>query len=420
MTILVYVLSGTGMLYSLLLVLKPKHGGILLPAKIFASSLSPLWAFAGLSGFILGLYIKSYLAAFLGFIGGGWMLFYILNNIKGQNHLESAFGMGWSKNISLDQFQNMTPRPWSWYNQMSATPEPKWDRDVVYWTLPESGRQLLCDIWQPGDGNLSGLTFIYNHGSAWWVGDKDYHKTTRALFRHLVSQGHTVMDVAYRLCPEVQLKDMLADVKRAVFWMRDQASEYGVNPNKLVLAGGSAGAHLALLAGYTTNHPDLTPNDLLGQDLPVHAIVAYYPPIDLVEGFYRYNEFVLSKNPSSVTLGQTLTEKEKFEHLGRLDFLLGGHPNDVPEIYALASPLSHVSSHSPPTLLLQGGRDVLVPSEPVVTLHQKLTSLGVPSVCVIQPWTEHAYDLFLPQFSPPAQNSLYYLDRFLGILLHRP
>ncbi|NIN61065.1 MAG: alpha/beta hydrolase fold domain-containing protein, partial [Gammaproteobacteria bacterium] len=64
-------------------------------------------------------------------------------------------------------------------------------------------RQLLCDIWRPGNGDVSGLAIVYFHGGAWFMWDKDF--LTRPFFRHLVAQGHTVMDVAYRLCPEVDI-----------------------------------------------------------------------------------------------------------------------------------------------------------------------------------------------------------------------
>jgi carboxylesterase type B len=56
------------------------------------------------------------------------------------------------------------------------------------------------------------------------------------------------MDAANRLCPEVGLVDMLGDVRRAVAWMKAHAAEYGVDPARVVLAGGSSGGHLALLA----------------------------------------------------------------------------------------------------------------------------------------------------------------------------
>ena len=97
----------------------------------------------------------------------------------------------------------------------------------------------------------------YLHGSAYMILDKDVG--TRPLFRHLAAQGHVVVDVAYRLFPETDLPGMVADAKRAVEWVRSRAADLEIDPARIVLAGGSAGGHLSLLAGYSHKDPALTP-----------------------------------------------------------------------------------------------------------------------------------------------------------------
>jgi len=217
----------------------------------------------------------------------------------------------------------------------------------------------------------------------------------------------------------VDIYGMVGDVKRAVAWMKANASRYGVNPEKIVIGGGSAGAHIALLAGYTPHHPELTPEDVRGADLSVCGIVSYYGPVDLVEGYHRYTVLQLAKNPPPVTIGNELEFGEKVPHIGRLDILLGGSPEDIPDTYQLASPLSHVHSGCPPTLLFQGNKDVLVPVEPTCALHKKLVETGVPAIKVVYPWTEHGFDLLLPQLCPPAQSAMYDADRFLALMLNK-
>jgi acetyl esterase/lipase len=130
---------------------------------------------------------------------------------------------------------------------MKTSPEPIWERDIPFWTIPGTERHLLCDLWRPSDGSVSDLAIIFIHGGGWTAMDKDMG--TRSFFNHLTAQGYTVMDVAYRLCPEVDIYSMIGDVKRAVAWMKDNASRYGVNPQKVILVGSSVGGHLALLAG---------------------------------------------------------------------------------------------------------------------------------------------------------------------------
>jgi len=188
----------------------------------------------------------------------------------------------------------MLPKRWTWRPPRPA--EPGCQLDVPYWTVPDRDRPLLCDLWQPPPGiPPSGLGLIYLHSSTWHYGDKDFG--TRPLFASLAAQGHVVMDVAYRLCPEVDLWGMLGDVKRAVAWMKMNSGQYEVDPGKIVLAGGSAGAHLALLAAYTSRDPQFTPVDVQGLDVTPKGVVSYYGPPDLCaffkEGFGRVNTLLL-------------------------------------------------------------------------------------------------------------------------------
>ena len=150
---------------------------------------------------------------------------------------------------------------WRWKPGLPKTKKPIFEQNISFWTIPRTNRELLCDVWQPPDGvERSGLAFVYLHGGAWYFLDKDFG--TRPMFEQLTAQGHVVMDVSYRLMPEVDIYGMVGDVKRAVAWMKDNAGRYGVNPDRIVLGGGSSGGHLALLAAYAPDDPRLTPQDL--------------------------------------------------------------------------------------------------------------------------------------------------------------
>jgi acetyl esterase/lipase len=106
-------------------------------------------------------------------------------------------------------------------------------------------------------------------------------------------------------------------------------------------------------------------------------------------------------------------------YAGRLDILLGGYPEDVPDMYRLACPTTHVHPGSPPTLSLRGARDCLNPVEGNQELYAKLVESGVPAIDVVFPWTEHAFDLTLPQVNPAAQSALYDVDRFLALMVNK-
>ena len=119
----------------------------------------------------------------------------------------------------------------------------------------------------------------------------------------------------------------------------------------------------------------------------------------MVAGYKRYD----LKSQPPVPIGTKVDPKEAFQYAGRLDILLGGHPEELPDMYQLACPTTHVHPGSAPTLLMQGARDFLVPLDGTLELYAKLVESGVPAIKVVFPWTDHAFDLLLPQISPPAQ-----------------
>jgi acetyl esterase/lipase len=375
-------------------------------ARLYAGALSPYWAVVGAAGALTGWGYGAFWAIPMGILGAGTMIWYVWRTTRDHNGFEEAFGADWSDHIPHERARLMLQKRWKWFLKMKASPEPSWARDIPFWTIPDTDRQLLCDVWRTDGGDSSGLAFVYLHGSGWGAGDKDW--LTRPFFHHLTSQGHAVMDVAYRLVPEVDIYGMIGDVKRAIAWIKTNAPRYGVNPGKIVLGGGSAGCHLALLAAYAPQHSALTPEDVRGADLSVCGVVSLYGPTDLAASYDHW-----------MSQAQSPRRPEDFRYAGRLDLLLGGGPHDMPDTYRLVSPITHVHPGSPPTLLMQGGTDLLVGVDSTRALYARLVESGVPAINVVLPWTEHMFDLILPHTSPPAQTALYDVDRFLALLLNK-
>ena len=107
--------------------------------------------------------------------------------------------------------------------RLPTVPNPRMEQNIAFAMIPDTGRKLLCDVWQPHSTIApSGLAFIYLHGAAWYMLDKDLG--TRPFFSHLAAQGHVIMDVAYRLSPETDMMGMVHDVKRAIVWMKENAA----------------------------------------------------------------------------------------------------------------------------------------------------------------------------------------------------
>jgi acetyl esterase/lipase len=423
MFVIAYLLSFLCLILNLFLFvhLKPPYSVFLLLFQILAMVFSPVLAVLGLLGAGLGWMYHVPIVVIAGLLGTGISVVYIALVTIPQPSFDLAFGRDWKTKIPPSRESHMLKRRWNM--GLPRTGKPIWERDVAFWTIPcdpsrGNGRErsLLCDVWQPPENVArSGLALIYLHGGNWYLFDKDYG--TRSFFRHLANQGHVIMDVAYRLCPEVDIYGMIEDVKRAIAWIKANASRYEVTPERIVLVGGSAGGHLALLAAYTPDVSAFTPQDLQDRDLSVRAVVSYYGPTDL-RACYKHlqEERMIGMPKAEIGLPASGEIKKNFADAGRLDILLGGHLHETPEIYDLASPVTYVRPDCPPTLLIQGTPDIIAPITATIELHRRLTECGVPAINIVYPLTNHAFDI-LPEVSPPGQAALYYMERFLALMV---
>ncbi|MHB1132817.1 MAG: alpha/beta hydrolase fold domain-containing protein [Chloroflexota bacterium] len=407
--------------------------------KILAGSLAPYLGLAGAAGGALGLAAVALqrdryarpasarglarllwgapLIALAGLAAAGIFAAYTQRVATTGADFATAFGPAWEEALSPAQRAGLLPQRWTW--ALPASPEPRLQRDLAYWTIPGSERRLLGDLWQPPSNVApSGLGFIYIHGGGYVSQDKG--GPTETWFRHLAAQGHVVLDISYRLIPETNVPGMQGDVKRAIVWLKRNAARLGVNPDRVVLGGGSAGSHLALLAAYAPDHPLLTPEDVRGEDLSVRGVIGYY-----TAGDYRLeSKPVVQRGPLTLAAANLLTglmegmsgSKIPADDEWSAQFL-GGRPQEWPDLYRLVSPITHVGPQLPPTLQFMGEHDVYCGGNTAARdLHQALRAAGVPSLYVELPQTDHAYDMFLPNISPAAQTSLYDVDRFLALM----
>lgn len=298
----------------------------------------------------------------------------------------------------------------------------------------EGARPVYGDLWLPAEAaRHSGLGVVYLHGSGWYLGDKG--QMTGPLFTVLTQQGHVVLDVAYRMCPETDLRGMIADARAAIVWLKEHAAEFGVDPARIVVSGTSAGGHIALLTAFTADRTDVSDVALDSADARVAGVFTISAPIDMRAMVRHHRGMVdgarvvigaaydpdidhdplVPPGPGATRWEQLRWERAQARRLGGLMHdLLGGGPADVPEMFDLASAGTHVRPGLPPTLLIQGDQDVLVPWEPAAELHEKLSAAGVRSAYLALPQTDHAFELVLPHISPPARAAYAAIRAFLA------
>ncbi len=406
-----------------------RYGMLWLLPKLGAVSVSLEIALVGLVGVVVGTVSGFVLMAVAYVMVAVAAAIPVIRTWRTPEVFSEAFG---ATDSADGRRRYLVPRRWG--VRLGAVPEPRVQRDIPFWRLQEQGRPLLCDIWQPAlEVQLSGLGFIYLHGSAWTVLDKDCG--TRTEFGHLVAQGHVVMDVAYRLFPETDIAGMVGDAKRAVAWLKANGADYGVDPDRIVLGGGSAGGHIAMLAAYTAGHPQLTPADVRDADTSVHGVLGWYSPVDLAACYEHYEIATLAEmmpsqpdwNAPPAPLMRRLLGADADRLAlqngpggGRLDWIVGGTPQEVPERYALLSPITHVHAGCPPTLLMQGRDDIIVPPGPALELQERLREAGVQAAVLLLPQADHGFDLMGTNWSPAARQALWHAERFLALVVTRP
>jgi acetyl esterase/lipase len=253
----------------------------------------------------------------------------------------------------------------------------------ISFAAPE-GVRLTLDIYQPATaGRYPSVVQIY--GGAWQRGAPG---DDAPFATYLAARGFVVFAIDYRHAPQWQWPAQIDDVRAALAWVRAHGGEYDADVSRLALLGRSAGAHLALLAAYERGAP------------PVAAVVSYYGPVDLADGY---------RNPPRPDPLDVRSVEEA---------LLGGTPDQVPDRYREASPIAYVSRRQPPSLLIYGRRDHIVLPRFGAMLDDRLRATGTTSVFMEIPWAEHAFDAVA--FGPSGQLSLYYTERFLAWALTRP
>jgi acetyl esterase/lipase len=401
--------------------------------KLLASALSQLLFLISLFSIIVGLTIGP---VYISFIGIYIVLFFFIHIYRitrppdVSSGFEQAFGVNWRNQIGEEQKKQFLPR--RTILRLPTVPIPRFDQNISFATIPDTDRNLLCDLWQPNATiTRSGLAFIYLHGSAWALLDKDLG--TRPLFKHLAARGHLIMDVAYRLAHETDMMGMVNDVKRAIVWMKENARTYEINPNTIVISGGSAGAHLAMLAAFTANNPQFMPKELAGKDISVCGVVSLYGPTDLKAMYFHTNQNLIPRASSSSVKKAAPMQFPKwminimgnafyrfhfdkdFANAGVFASLLGGHPDECAEQYALFSPITHVHANCPATLLIHGEDDTMAPVQTTRILFKQLTEQKVTTVMHVLPQTDHAFDLILPNIAPSAHSAIYDVERFLAL-----
>lgn len=240
------------------------------------------------------------------------------------------------------------------------------------------GERLRLDVYRPptdgGDGDRGPRPAVIQvHGGGWLSGSR--YEQGIPLLNHLAALGWVGFNIDYRLSPEATWPDQIADVKRAIAWVRENAGELGIDPEMIAITGGSAGGHLTALAGLTENDPAFQPG-FEEADTSVAAAVPFYGVYDLTDSAGIYYPQMRSWVFEKVVVKRPFAEAE--------------------QVYRDASPYWRVHPEAPPFLVIHGERDTLVPVADARTFVARLREVtSAEHVRYIElPGAEHAFDLW--------------------------
>jgi len=257
---------------------------------------------------------------------------------------------------------------------LSAQPPLPTERDVTYCTL--DGVELKMDIYRPQRSAAPTPALLYVHGGGWTGGDKRSGEGIRDIPK-LLARGYLVAAVNYRLAPRYKFPAMIEDVKCAVRFLRANAEQFSINPEKIGAWGGSAGGHLVALLGTADATAGWDVGQYLEQSSRVQAVVDMYGPTDLTVLFEGANPRLMEQ--------------------------VFGTSDRNSETLQKASPVNWVSSDDPPFLILHGERDPLVPISQSQIFYEKLRAAGVPATFVIVKNAGHGFAPLGGPISPSRQ-----------------
>lgn len=245
---------------------------------------------------------------------------------------------------------------------------------------------LKLDLYSVKDLAKPAPGLIFIHGGGWEAGQPEDYKYYTVRF---AKRGYVVASIAYRLSDVAPFPAAVQDAKCAVRWMRANAENLNVDSNRIAVIGGSAGGYLSLMVGYTAGMPEFEGdggwNDVSSA---VQVVVDLYGPTDL-----------------TVPEARGVNVVEKF---------LGKKWDEDPDLYAKASPITHVKAGVPPTLVFQGTIDTLVPTSQSVALVEKLKEVGVPVVYEEYEGWPHTMDLALDINKRTQYMMLKFFEQHMG------
>lgn len=267
-------------------------------------------------------------------------------------------------------------------DRIAAEPANWTIRDSVVYARADNAA-LTIDIYTPSTPNGAAVLQILSGG--WVSGKLSGNPGNSAEF---LRRGYTLIAISHGSTPRYTIDEIIPQLKRAIRFIRLHAKEYGIDPGRVGVTGGSAGGHLSLMLATTGDDGDPKAKDPVDrQSCRVQAVGSFFPPTDFLnygkEGENAVGRGILANYKGAFAFHELSENKRWYEPI-----------TDEAKILQIAkaiSPIYHITSDTPPVLLIHGDADTLVPLQQSRSFLQKLKAAGGRTKLIIKPDLAHGW-----------------------------
>jgi acetyl esterase/lipase len=222
---------------------------------------------------------------------------------------------------------------------------------------------------------------------------------------HLAAWNSVQLDYVWQ--PKFTIPEILEDMNRAVRFIRYHAKDYKIDPDRIGIAGGSAGGHLSLMQGTHGDKGNPEAKDPIDKvSSRVQAVACFFPPTD----FLNYGE----KGKDAIGRGVLADfhapfDFKEFDNKKKC-YVSITDEDKIMELGKKISPIYHVTAESAPTLIIHGDADKLVPIQQAETIIERLKEEKVPAELIVKKGAAHGWPDLAKDFSMFAD----WFDKYLA------
>ena len=263
--------------------------------------------------------------------------------------------------------------------------ESTFDRkeDVIYGR--KFGTALTMDVFTPTkDARGIGVIFVVSGGFF-----SSHEAINSGFVQPLLDRGFTVFAVVHGSQRRYTVPEIIQDMNRAVRFIRHHAKNYGIDPDRIGIYGGSAGGHLALMLGTAGDKGDPNAKDPVDRESSrVQAMACFFPPTDFLDFGKPGKEMIHPTDhqpPFRAAFDHRELDKQSNLWVPITD------SRRLREIACQISPITFVTADDPPTLIIHGDADTLVPLQQSELVAEKLKKAGVETTLMIKKGAGHGW-----------------------------